>query len=105
MRPTFVPAVLLALSQPLWAGAPFTFTGKGTTEAVKDYTSCMITAAEVHPYSLPQDIDWRCSERLEGVRHAATLENASRPHTGRLRAIDDFVSSTKKRVVSQVLAE
>lgn len=108
MKTVLIPAVLLGLSGALGAATlptPFTFSSKATKEALGAFTACMVTASEVNPYSTPQDLQWRCDDRVSDLRLAAEQENASRPTEGRLHAIDMFIIETRQRVIRQVLAE
>lgn len=87
------------------ASSPRTFTSAQTVEAVQDYTVSLILAAEVRPYSLPQDMAALCLDKLEEVRRAATAEDLTHSLGEHGHAVDSFVAETQARALSLALAE
>lgn len=82
-----------------------TFTSAQTMEAVQDYTMCLILAAEVRPYSLPQEMAALCLPKLEEVRKAATAEGLTHSLGAHSHAVDSFVAETQTQAISLALAE
>lgn len=82
---------------------PPMFSSPETRQAVGTYTTHLILAATLNPYSVTEDMVGRCLPELAEVRKAAMAEGEAKGLQDLTQVVDTFIAETQARVIRLAL--